>query len=201
VTRRPVWIGIGAAAAAALILVAYLVAQSRERHGDGDGPLGSVLGGSEAMLIDPVAAGGTSWTYGLRLCLNSGDSPAVLESVGPSKNVGTGFQFLGAGIREFTPTPTHQTIISIGPWPPSRTDVPDPMQSVAGFVVSDPCSGGARDPHTELLVGLGLTSVDGGGWKGIEVQYSQAGRHHVLILDHDLMICGTSVDCSGPPAS
>jgi hypothetical protein len=175
----------------------YLWLQGPERHADGDGQLASNEGGHEAMSVDRVP-GVTSWTYGLRLCIGSGDAPAILESVSPGVAVGSGFRFLGAGVREWTPTSSHEAIISVAGWPPPASFVPDEIHDIPGFAVSTSCATGPRDPYTELLVGLGLVSADGGGWQGIEVGYHVGGRHRVLLLNHDLLICGASVDCSVP---
>ena len=155
--------------------------------------------GYEAFKADP-ASGVTSWTYGVPLCLMPGTGPAVLESVGPRSTLGSGFAFLGAGVREFTLTPEHTFIISTDPWPPPTSVVPDPMKAAPGLAVSGPpCSQYQNgSPYTELLIGLGWTSPDGGGWEGIEITYTVDGSRHVLVLDHDLMICGTSVDCGSP---
>ena len=199
--RRTAVIVLGLGAVAVLSLVAIRGLGGSERHGDGDGPLGSngvPIG--EGMRVNPTV-GPTTWTYGVPLCLVSGDQPAILESVGPTVSVGSGYQVLGTGVREFDATPDHNGIISVDPWPPPTAQVPDPISPVAGFAVSTPCTHGAFGPATELLVGLAVTSADGGGWQGIEVSYTAGGRHHVLVLNHDLMICGQSVDCSLPTGS
>ena len=201
--RRALLFVAGLGAVAVLSFVAMRGLVGSERHGDGEGPLGSygVPGaGGEGMRVNP-ASGATSWTYGVDLCLDSGGQPAVLESVGPTVSVGSGYQVLGTGVREFDATPDHNGIISVDPWPPPTAQVPDPISPVAGFAVSTPCTHGAFGPATELLVGLAVTSADGGGWQGIEVSYTAGGRHHVLVLNHDLMICGQSVDCSLPTGS
>lgn len=191
--------------AALLLLVAasafaYMRIQGPERHADGDGPLASYEGGYEAMKVTRVP-GVTSWTYGLRLCLESGDQPAILEAVEPAVTVGSGSRYLGSGVREWTPTSTHEPIIGVDGWPPPSSFVPDRVHEIRGFAVSTSCVNGPREPYTELLVGLGVVSSDGGGWRGIEVSYRVGGRHRVLLLNHDLMICGASVDCSGPDES
>jgi len=119
---------------------------------------------------------------------------------GAGDRAGRGFTFLGAAVRQFTLTPEHTFIISTDPWPPPTSVVPDPVKAVSGLAVSGPpCSLYQNgSPYTELLIGLGVTSPDGGGWEGIEITYNVGGRRHVLLLDHDLMICGTSVDCGSP---
>lgn len=178
----------------------YIRIQGPERHADGDGPLASNEGGYEAMKVTRVP-GVTSWTYGLRLCLETGDEPAILESVSPAATVGSGFRFLGAGVRAWTPTSANAGIIGVDGWPPPSSFVPDKVHKIRGFAVSTSCANGPRAPYTELLIGLGLVSSDGGGWRGIEVGYHVGGRHRVLVLNHDLMICGTSVDCSVPGQS
>lgn len=200
-------VGSGALVALSLaVLAAFAVsATPPERHLDGAGPLASLNGpGSEMMAVDPTAAGHpTSWTYGLRLCLSSGSDPAILESVAPTVSVGTGYRFLGAGIRAFTPTQTHTGVIGVSPWPPPRDVIPDPLSAVTGYAVTTPCSMDPHAPYTELLVGLGLQGDDGGGWHGIDIAYSVAGHHRILAVDRDLFICGRSVaaQCTGPGPS
>jgi hypothetical protein len=53
-------------------------------------------------------------------------------------------------------------------------------------------------PYDELLVGIGRVtpSDDGGGWMGVDIGYSMGGRHYVVSLGYDILICGRSV---GPP--
>ena len=77
------------------------------------------------------------------------------------------------------------------------------MAEIDGYSVKTACTDAPSAPYTELLIGLGLQSHDGGGWRGIEIAYSVAGRHHVLVLNHDLLICGSAVaaDCAGPGGS
>jgi hypothetical protein len=199
--RRPL-LAVSLGVVAVLGLSALLWMRGPERHGDGEGPLGgygSHVG--EAFKADPTS-GATSWTYGVALCLVSADGAPTLESVRPTISVGSGYRFLGLGVREFTTSQIHTPIISTDQWPPPTSVIPDPVDAVPGFVVWTPCiseQSGHYGPYTELLVGLGLVSADGGGWQGIEVSYSIEGRHRVLVLDHDLLICGQSVDCSGPP--
>jgi hypothetical protein len=187
-------VGLGAVAALGLALLVRTAPP--ERHLDGAGPLASLNGpGSEMMATDPSAAGHpTSWTFGLRLCLASGTDPAVIESVAPTVSIGTGYRFLGAGIRQFQLTRDHTTVIGLSAWPPPRTEVPDTLADVRGYVVSTPCSEPANSgAYTELMIGLGREGDDGGGWNGIDVGYSVAGRHRVLVIAHDLFICGPAV--------
>ena len=199
-TKRTRLIAAGIGTVALVCLAIALWLQGPERHADLEGPLGSE-GGYEAMKIDAVASRATSWTYGLRLCIYSGDEPAILESVSPTKSVGSGYRLLGVRLRAFTPTQDHSPIIGVDGWPPPVSEVPDPLEGVSGFAVSTRCEDGPYDPYTELLVGFGLVSTDGGGWQGIDVAYRIGGRHRVVFLNHDLMICGTSVDCSIPGSS
>jgi len=194
--RFSIVVALGTAVVLGLTLLLWL--QGPERHADGAGPLASLnRPGSEAMKAQPTS-GVTSWTYGLRLCLATGSAPAILESVSPTVSVGTGYRFLGAGVREWLPTQTHSPIISVSAWPPPVEQVPDSIRAVRGFAVSTPCSDGAHDRYTELLIGLGLVNADGGGWQGLEISYQVSGRHRVVAIDKVFEICGGSVAC-GPP--
>jgi hypothetical protein len=180
--------GVLAAGAAFLILL-----QPPAVHADGAGPLGSLGGpGHESMSVDPQGAETRSWTYGLRLCIAQGDRPAILRQVGLLTTLGTGFRFVGSGVRTFTPTPDHEPIIGVDGFPPPESFVPDALAPVDGYAVETACSNGPRGPYTELLVGLAMESDDGGGWKGIKVVYEVDGRTRTVTLDHDLLICGRS---------
>ncbi len=191
---------LGAAAAVALGAAFVVVAMQPDRHADGAGALAS-LGhpGYEAMAVDPKA-GGSAWTYGLPLCLADLSAPALIQSVGPVRSVGSGFTFFGARLREFSPSRDHMPIISVPGYPPPAAQVPDATVEAVGARVTTVCSAELPSRYTELLIGLGLTSDDGGGWKGIEVRYSVDGRSRTLVIDHDLLICGASVsaECSRP---
>lgn len=153
---------------------------------------------------DPAAEGSpTTWTYGMRLCLSHDSAPVVISAVGPGAAVGDGFRFLGASVRVFTPSPDHLGLISFPGWPPPPSLVPDALSDPAGFKVTTPCSDDYAVPYTELLIGLGIASAAGGGWHGIEVSYTADGQPYVLLIDHDLYICGSSVaaQCAGQTPS
>jgi hypothetical protein len=163
-----------------------------EAHRDGGGPLASA-GDShhqETTAFDPVKGG--PWTLGFPLCLGQGSQPAVIDSVAPAATVGSGFRFLGAHIRQFTYTRDHAPIASVDGYPPS---LPDTLQPVAGFSVSTPCQRATfGSMYTELLIGFGRgTGTDGGGWRGIKVGYTVGGRHRIVTLGYNILICGSSV--------
>lgn len=89
-------------------------------------------------------------------------------------------------------------------WPPPGDVVPDALADIQGYAVTTRCSQPADSaPYTELMIGLGLQGDDEGGWQGIEVAYTVAGHHRVLVLDHDLFICGPAVaaQCAVPGSS
>ena len=189
--------GLGALA---LGLAFAILLNGSERHADGEGQLASLLdpAAHQAMKTDP-SSGDTSWTYGGPLCLFSGQTPAILESVTPTATVGIGFQLLGIGVREFDPSQTHTPIISVGGWPPPKDQVPDQIQPVQGFEVSNPCGQSPNTGgYTELLIGLGRVGIDGGGWQGLEIGYTVGGRHRILAVRYDVEICGTTVSCEVP---
>jgi hypothetical protein len=188
--------GVVAIVAIAIVLIVGAVVwltQPPAVHSDGSGPLGSLGGpGHESMSVDPQGLRERSWTYGLRLCIAQGDDPATLQAVGPLTTLGSGFRFVGSGVRTFTPTSAHTPIISVDSYPPPASEVPDALAPVGGYAVETPCSNGPREPYTELLVGLAMQGDDGGGWKGIKVVYVVDGRSRAVTLDHDLLICGRS---------
>jgi hypothetical protein len=189
--------------AAAALFAGVLSPPHVIHHDDGEGPLGSEGGAGYHITSarDPQGGRYTSWTDGVRLCLFSGTEAAILDDVSPRATVGTGFEFLGARVREFTYEPlVHSFIESTFGFPPSTTDVPDPLYEVAGFAVTSPCSQPPSGSYTELLIGLAMVGDDGGGWQGVDVAYSVGGQSYVLFIDEDLLICGRSTPLC-PPAT
>jgi hypothetical protein len=161
-------------------------------HADGAGPLSSVgTPGYEALAVPQTGA--DSFSYGLPLCVADPDTPAMIVSVAPAASVGSGFRTLATLVREFVPTDADTPIIGVERFPPPHEYVPHPLAQATGFVVRTSCENGPREPYTELLVGLGIDGTDGGGWRGIEIEYKANGRRWTLRLDHDLLICGPSV--------
>lgn len=167
-----------------------------ERHPDGGGPLGSGEidpNGAVSHTFSRSAAGGV-WTLGIRLCLVSGDKPATLDSVGPTRSVGQGYRYIGSLVRRFTPAQADTPIGSIVGYPPN---VSDALSPAVGFVVRDRCQGPNPDtskPYTELLLGFARgNGSEGGGWYGVDVGYNVGGKHHVVELRYDILMCGTAV--------
>lgn len=194
--RRGAVFGIVAILSLALAVIAGWVLLQGGAHPDGGGELGSLgVPVHDGMRVDP-ASGDTAWTFGVPLCLAAGDTPAVLQDVRPVSEDGRGFRYLGSRVRTFTATEEDTPIISIGGWPPPPETVPDALSPVAGYEVSTPCQGTSPGPdYTELLLGFERVGEDGGGWKGLYVDYSVNGDRKTLQIDHDMRICGTQVSC------
>lgn len=198
---------VGAIVALGLAIVvvgAYLVIPHSNRHLDGDGPLGSGDGpGHSSFASDPIGSHSTEFTYGVTLCLVSGDNPAVIESVTPDRTLGSGFTYLGMGLRVFSPSNGHEPIISYWAYPPPPGVVPDQIRPVVGFAVTTPCVADPSAELTELLIGISAVGNDGGGWEGLDVAYSSGGQQLVVFINHDLLICGASLpdQCRGPGGS
>jgi hypothetical protein len=191
---------LGAAIVAGLGVIvalgpAWLGSWAAESHADGAGPLASVNDPAEALsdAVDPTLSHAGSWTFGMRLCIASGASTPVIESVAPHQSVGRGYRFLGALVREFVPSPNDSPIISVDYYPPSPSQVPDTLHDIFGYAVTTLCSLDPNAPYTELLIGLTLTSNDGGGWQGVDVAYTIGGRHRILVINNGVLICGDSV--------
>lgn len=167
-------------------------------HSDGGGPLGSlgqpVTGG---MSVDP-SSGDTAWTFGVPLCLASGDTPAVLVDVRPTNVDGDGFRYVGSGVRTFRWTEDEAPLISVGGWPPPAEFVPGTVSPVSGYEVSRPCVHRAGQPYTELLLGFERVGSQGGGWRGMYVDYTVGGAERVLEIDHHMLICGATISCEIP---
>jgi hypothetical protein len=190
---------IGLAAVTVILLTVVLVAifgGGPEHHLDGRGPLGS-LDDPRSSIADGFDAtrGGPTWTVGLQLCLAQGNQPATLDgSVTPTKTVGNDFRYLGALVREFTPSQGGRPMISVTGFPPA---VPETLHPVKGFVVRYRCQPGPNPdrsvPYTELLIGFGRgPSTSGGGWMGVDVGYTAGGHHHVVSIGYDILICGSA---------
>jgi hypothetical protein len=187
---------VGVGGVAAVLTLLFLLYQAfplfqPEAHRDGEGPLASAgdWHHQDTIAFDPVKGG--PWTMGYRLCLAQGTQPAVIDSVGPAATVGSGFRFLGAYTRQFTYTREHTPIGSVDGYPPS---LPDTLHPVTGFSVSIPCQRATWGSiYTELLIGFGRgTGTDGGGWRGIKVGYTVGGRHRIVTLGYNMLICGSS---------
>ncbi len=144
------------------------------------------------MSIDTAASGDTRYSYGLRLCIARGTDSAVIRGVAPKVTVGSGFAYLGSRIRTFRPTASHTPFISWPGSPPPEAIVPDPLDDAIGRAVTTSCDTPYLDEYTELLIGLELTSPDGGGWQGILIDYDVGGRRSVLEVSRGLLLCGAS---------
>jgi hypothetical protein len=197
---------VGAAAvavvAAASLFGIYSLTSASKVSRDGDGVLASANDPSahEAMSVDPTAWGGP-WTFGLRLCLAHGSEPAVIMAVNPAATTGDGFHVLGAVVRDWDATAADPPVISVDEFPLTTHAE---LHPAVGFGVTEPCSDPASIPgrFTELDIGFGRVGADGGGWKGVNIDYTVSGRAFTVHLDHDLLICGPSVqDACNPPAS
>ena len=135
-SNRRISLVLGAVVMIVLLVMAVIWLQGREEHGDGQGPLGSC--GTPCGWADKVAQvpGVTSWTFGVALCLEPRARVAVLDSVAPTTTVGNGFTLRGAGVRQFTATPSHTSIISVDGWPPPADQVPDVVSSVQRYAIA-----------------------------------------------------------------
>ena len=202
IPRRPV-------AAIGVVLVVLSFAASGwaianpERHADGAGPLGSLdrLGGPTITVMPTGQA--TRWSFGVSLCLASGTEAAVIDSVDPTATIGDGFQSIGALIWQFTPSTSYRPITVVEDFPPQTGAVSASLgDDFLGARVSNPCTNDPNAPVTELLIGIevGVDPADGGGWQGVDVGYTVAGRHRILAINRNLLICGTSTvaECSAP---
>lgn len=191
------------AGSGAIVIALSLLALSNAlptRHEDGAGPLTSVGAPTKDSIRAEPRAEVDAWTFGVQLCL-TGDRPAILTAVRPTRAFGSGWALLGTGIRQFVVSASDAPILSTDGWPPSMELDPDPMATTVGYAVTQPCDFPVTGRYTELLIGLGRTGVEGGGWAGIEVAYTVAGRSYVLTLHHEIAICGTLVSCTIPESS
>lgn len=173
-----------------------------EHHADGEGPLASLNrpGTHIRMTVDRTPS--SVWTFGYELCLAQGDQPAIIDSVGPTQTIGSGFTYLGSLIRTFDVQPgvdsSHEAISSVDGFPPPTKYAPDYLRDAIGYPVSVLCAAGPPVTYTELLVGFAATGPDGGGWLGIDVGYSVGGRHYTVSFRYDQLICGTSTEAKCP---
>ena len=149
------------------------------------------------MAIDPQA-GVDAWSFGMPLCLEEPDAVATLDEVVPSDTVGSGFELVGAVLHEYTVSSGETGIISVDGFPPAA----ESLLPVEGYVLEIDCTPG-QDRAVELVVGLRMTSGEGGGWLGADVSYRVGDRDYVLEIHNEMLICGDSVVefCQGPPSS
>lgn len=188
--RRALLAGLGAVALGGLVLGGVLVTRSPGgRHADGAGILAS--NGSPGFHNSWARDAGSTGpvTGAIRLCLQSGTLPAVIESIGPDRVVGSDWRSIGASVRVFTPSSGHTTIISMDRYPPA---LPDALLPAIGFSVATPCGDVGSGPYTELLIGFAPTDPAGGGWDGIDVTYRVAGVTYVLVVRQAFVQCGTA---------
>lgn len=184
VPKRFLFIGLGAAIAALSLIVLGSQLSSARSHGPGGGPL-TTLGDPWTMGLDPTHA--DRWSLGIYLCAADPTVVPVLDSVVPSRTVGS-FDFLGAVARQFAPTNANPPIISVDGYPPI---VPDALVPIAGYRVEAGCSRGAEFAnYNELVLGVGRHGDSGGGWLGEDVHYHVGDRAYVLSLDYVVIVCG-----------
>jgi len=130
-----------------------------------------------------------AWTIGVPLCVLDPLVPATLQSAVAASSVGS-YELLGIKVRTFFILPDDPPITSAPGFPPR---VPDPLRDVAGHVVPNGCRAGDNAPYTELLIGLGTSGPEGGGFEGVDVTYSANGAMWTLHADFELLICGPAV--------
>ncbi|HJW22749.1 MAG TPA: hypothetical protein VJ506_09995 [Candidatus Limnocylindrales bacterium] len=188
--RRVLLAGLAVVVLIAVVVGALvLLGGSGGRHADGAGILASTRSpDAHNTLVRPDRSTGPM-TGAVRLCLQQGTAPAVIEAVGPDKTVGSGWNYLGASVRVFTPSAGHSVIVSMAGYPPA---LPDELQPAAGFSVTTPCGDVGNGPYTELLIGLAPTGPAGGGWDGILVTYRVGGTRYVLAVGQAFVECGTA---------
>ena len=148
------------------------------------------------MAVD-TKPGVDAWSYGMPLCLEGGNSSATLRDVTPTESVGSGFEFVDAFIHEYAPTSGETGIISVDGFPP---DIPGTLVPIDGYVLDTECT---QERTVELIVGLRMTSSDGGGWRGANLSYTLGDDDYTLKIHNEMLICGDSVAefCQGPPPS
>jgi len=153
--------------------------------------------GFTRMAIDPQR-GVDTWSFGMPLCMMEPGARATLHDVAPSETVGSGFEFVGAVIHEYTLTDGETGIISLDGYPPAA----DALFPIEAYGLDIDCAPG-QDRNVELVVGLTMTSHEVGGWLGADVSYSVGDRDYVLKIHNEMLICGNSdmEFCERPPSS
>ena len=200
--RALVLIAAGVVALIALSVASRAVVLGSEHHADGDGPLSSLVPGTRiGNALDPTASGRV--TFGIELCLLTGEDVAVIDAVGPSGTVGTGFRFIGSLARTFDPEPgvdsRHEPIGSVEGFPPPASFAPDHLSDAIGYRVQVRCRHDQPpQTYTELLLGFERDGDNGGGWHGIDIGYTFAGRHRIVSLAYDFCFQGSAItrDCT-----
>lgn len=191
----------GAAVHAALCLAVLASAcGGPTRHRDGEGPMASLNDpdGFTRMAVDREP-GVDEWSFGMFLCMRESSTTAVIHEVVPAGTVGSDVAEVGIVIHEFAFSSGEIGTISADGYPPDNATTVVPAEGYALDVV---CSEPGPDRVAELLVGLGTSSQDGGGWVGVDVRYAVGDHEYVLELRNEMVICGPAVDefCAESPA-
>ena len=158
-------------------------------HADGEGDL-AFTGSPDAWsaeVTDPQ--GKTEFTYGIDVCDQTGAGPIVLTSVAPTAYVGSGATLIGA--QSFDRLPNADGIMETEGYPPAEIPA-DRLRELAGTKVSFRCDGAG---WTEILIGLRANGTEGGGWRGVNVNYTVGGRSRSLLANEYLVICGSNLRC------
>ncbi len=177
------------AAGAAAVAVVPRLDLAPEYHKDGEGPLGAFDGYGESFDAN---VGGPTWTVGMRICKLRADQSVVLDgSVRGASVFGDDFQYLGAVVREFTPSDTITPVYGMDGFPPAASFNTHPAK---GYTVTTVCRPeNPNAPYTELMLGFGRGPLGvGGGWQGTEVGYNAGPRHHVVTLNYQFFVCGSA---------
>jgi hypothetical protein len=120
-----------------------------------------------------------------------GQGPAVIESIGPAKTDGTGYQFIGGTVREFDPEAGGRPLIEVAGYPPA---VPQSTQPAIGYAVTAPCTASETTQYTELDLGFNRgPGTDGGGWTGIDIGYRVVSQQYVVTLGYHVYVCGPAI--------
>jgi hypothetical protein len=183
---------IAALVAIYFVLAAPVAPSGNSGPGSGAGSLssGGPAGSLNAFTFEPDSGKGP-WTFGQELCLAQGNAPAVIESIEPVRADGSGYEFVGAMIREF-PFASNESILEEAGFPPSVTQA---LHPAVGYAVTTACSSTGPPAHyTELDLGFGRgAGSDGGGWTGVKVSYKVKAKQYVLTLDDEIYVCGPAI--------
>jgi hypothetical protein len=191
-------LGVAALAATLGLLSAALLgafSSSPAFYLDGQGPLASTGNyGHASSEGEPALGPGYTGprTLGFELCMRDSGPPAVIKSVSATQSIGDGYRILGMYARTIDLSTGDEAILSVDGFPPHLplgSAHPDKLYPIAGYKVTARCSviGHAYD---ELLIGLDAAPGQGGGWDGISVTYTVAGKTHTVRLPYRFFICG-----------
>ena len=198
---------VRAALAVSLVAVSVLVTgcgddparDERTVHAEGHGPLSASSGRGGKALLAPRADTWTGTFGGLLLCSTEPEIEVALEAVehetGPEPiDIRDQLRLVpDAEDRRGDELEWAPIYGSTGSYRDNRNDHRGPTAEVSGYQIDRVCGDSDGDEgFTELLVELDV-DASGGAVRSTEIHYSADGRSHTLVVDWQMVACGSQI--------